>query len=446
MPVDRPTTHYVSVGDADVAYQVIGEGPFDLLYCYGLGSHIEQFWDDPSAAEFLSRLASFSRLIVFDRRGSGASDAVANSAIPTWEEWSEDIGAVLDAVGSESTALLATLEAGPIALLYTAAHPERVNGLVLFNTAARYLAADDYPFGSSAEEIDVLLDLLRTSWGTPELVTVLNPGLADDPARLDWWARVLRSSATPRTAAAQYEYLLRSLDVRQVLPMIQTPTLVLNIHDSTIVPIGHGRYLAERIQGAKFVELPGRDILITRDMYPLVDEVSGFLTGERPPVQVDRVLTTLMFSDIVDSTVRAASLGDRDWRSLLDSHDQAIRSAIARSAGREVNTTGDGFLASFDGPARAIRCAFEMVEETGALGVPIRVGLHTGECEMRGDDLAGLAVHLAARVAATALPNEVLVSSTVKDLVIGSGIDFDDRGEHQLKGVPGSWKLFAAKT
>ncbi|HVU60639.1 MAG TPA: adenylate/guanylate cyclase domain-containing protein [Mycobacteriales bacterium] len=444
--MDRPATRYVSVGDADVAYQVVGEGSIDLLYFYGLGSHVEGWWDDPDTAEFFRRLASFSRLILFDRRGTGASDAVPQSAIPTWEEWAEDIGAVLDAVDSRHAAIIATIDAGPIAILYAVAHPERVSALVLVNTAARYMTADDYPVGASPEDVDAFLELFRTAWGTPEFVAVPNPGLTDDPERMEWAARLLRLSATPRMATAQYEYMLRSVDVRPVLSVIQAPTLVLHVHDNPSVPIEHGRFLAQNIEGAQFVELPGRDILITREMYPLVDEVARFLTGRRQPIQVERVLTTLMFSDIVDSTSRAAQLGDHDWRSLLDRHDQAVRSQIARAAGREVNTTGDGFLASFDGPARAIRCAFDMIEETRRLGVPIRVGVHTGECEVRGEDLAGLAVHIAARVAAAALPGEVLVSSTVKELVIGSGIEFDSRGQHELKGVPGAWSLFAAQS
>jgi pimeloyl-ACP methyl ester carboxylesterase len=442
--MEAPETRYVAVGDADVAYQVVGEGPLDLLYCYGLGSHVDYFWDIPESAEFLKRLASFSRLLFFDRRGTGASDGVPRSAIPTWEEWAEDVGAVLDAAGSKQAAILAPLDFGPIALLYAALHPERVRALVLLNTACRYLAAEDYPIGASPEAVDALVEMLGTLWGTPELVQTISASMADDSEYVRVVAKQLRAVATPRTAGAQFGYILRSVDVRQALPLIQAPTLVLHVSQSSIVPIEHGRYLAEHIDGANLVELPGGDLGVTADSYRIVDEIAEFLTGERPAVEVDRVLTTLLFTDIVGSTGRAASLGDQAWRSLLDAHDRTVREQLRRFRGIEINTTGDGFLASFDGPARAIRCALAISESTRPLGIDLHLGLHTGECEVRGDDLGGLAVHIAARIAPLAAPGEVLVSSTVKDLVAGSGIDFVDRGEHQLKGVPGIWKLYWA--
>jgi class 3 adenylate cyclase len=437
---------YVAVGEADVAYQVVGDGPVDLLYFYGLGSNIEVFWGVPEFAEFLKRLASFSRLIFFDRRGTGASDGVPRNAIPTWEEWTEDVMAVLDAAGSERAAILAATDAGPIAVLFAAMHPERVSALALLNTSARYQVADDYPGGASPDEVDALVQLLGAGWGTPELISLTDPSMADDVEYLQSTARLARAAATPRTAAAQYDYILRTLDVRQALPLIQVPTLVLHSVASPIIPIEHGRYLAEHIEGATLVELPLGDIFaITPNNYVVAVEVAEFLTGERPAVEIERLLTTMLFTDIVGSTQRAASLGDERWRTLLDAHDRTIRDQLRRHRGREIETSGDGFFASFDGPARAIRCAQAIVEAVGTLGIELRVGLHTGECEVRGDHLGGLAVHIAARVGALAAPGEILISGTVKDLVVGSGIEFTDRGEHELKGVPGTWKLFAPK-
>jgi len=443
--MDRPETKFVAVGDADVAYQVIGNGPSDLLFFYGLGSHVELWWDDPVTAAFLRRLASLRRLILFDRRGTGASDGVPRNAIPTWEEWTEDIGAVLDAVGSKRTSIMATVDAGPISILYAAAHPERIDALVLYNTAARYMVDNDYRFGASPEAVDAILELFRTEWGTPAFVGLANPGTVDDPARMRLLARLTRSSATPRTAAAQYDYVLRSVDVRQVLSLIRAPTLVLSVDNQTFLPPAHGRYLAEHIEGAKFVALRGGDMLFGQDSSVLFEEVAEFLTGTRPITDIERVLASVLFTDIVGSTERAASLGDHRWRSLLDQHDDTVREQLRMFRGREINTTGDGFVMSFDGPARAIRCAQAIVAANESLGVDVRAGLHTGECEVRGNDLGGLAVHIAARVGAMADPGEVMVSRTVKDLVAGSGIEFVDRGEHELKGVPGTWKLFAAR-
>jgi class 3 adenylate cyclase/pimeloyl-ACP methyl ester carboxylesterase len=436
---------YVSVGDADIAFQVIGEGPIDLLYCYGLGSHIEFTWDLPRNRDALRGLASFTRLIMFDRRGTGASDGVPNGAIPTWEEWAEDIGSVLDAGGSKRAAILAGADAGPMAILYAALHPERVTELILLNTAARYLVADDYPIGYSQASVDALLELIRTRWGRSDLMALANPSLALDPHDLEMLTRATRTSNTPHAAAAQYAYIFQSVDVRGVLALIQMPTLVLHVRQYTFLSIDHGRYLADHITGAKFVELPGGDINIGSFGGVLVEEVAEFLTGSRPRAEIDRSLASILFTDIASSTERAASLGDQRWRALLDRHDAITREQLRRFSGREVNTTGDGFVASFDGPARAIRCARAIAEDVGLLGVELHMGLHTGECEVRGNDLGGLAVHIAARVAALARPGEVLVSSTVKDLVVGSGIEFADRGEHELRGVPGTWKLYAVE-
>jgi class 3 adenylate cyclase/alpha-beta hydrolase superfamily lysophospholipase len=440
--MERPQTRYVEVGRAEVAYQVVGDGPPDVVYVPGF-SHLDLRWDHPVWAAFLEGLASFSRLILFDRRGIGVSDAVPDTAMPTWEEWADDVRAVLDAAGSERTVVLAESEGGAIGLLFTATQPERVSGLILANTTARHLRADDYPMGIAPETVDEVVEKWRAVWGTPDLVGLTSPNRADDREFGHWSAKVTRAAGTPKNVAAQIRYIFESLDAREALPLIQVPTLVLHTKDNRLCSVKEGRYLADHIDGARFVELPGADAFVAASA-PAMEEIIEFLTGERPPVEVDRILTTLLFTDIVASTERAASLGDQAWRSLLDAHDRTVRDHLRRFRGKEINTTGDGFLASFDGPARAIRCGLAVAEATRALGIDLHLGLHTGECEIRGDDLGGLAVHIAARIGSLAGPGEVLVSSTVKDLVVGSGIDFVDRGEHKLKGVPGTCKLYRA--
>jgi len=324
--------------------------------------------------------------------------------------------------------------------------PERVRSLVLANTTARFTIADDYPIGVPPEALDLLVAMIRSQWGTPAGMRVFFPSLHADVEFLEWAAKTTRAAATPRIAAAYYRYVGETLDVRQALPLIQAPTLVLHNTQNPAIPFEHGRYLAEHIVGATFVELPGPDtyLFAGNASSMAATEIAEFVTGERPP-DIDRILTTVLFTDIVGSTERVAALGDQRWRSLLDAHDRAIRDQLRRFRGREINTTGDGVVASFDGPARAIRCAQAISHETSLLGINVRAGLHTGECEVRGDDLAGLAVHIASRVGALADPGEVVVSSTVKDLVAGSGIEFRHRGEHALKGVPGTWRLFAVK-
>jgi class 3 adenylate cyclase len=439
--MDRPQTRYVTVGNGQVAYQVIGDGPSDLLCCYGLGGHVDLWWLDPRSSRVLGGMASFSRLIIFDRRGTGASDARPLSPLSAWEELTEDMAAVLEAAGSKRTALMATLEVGPIAVLYAAMHPEQVSALILRNTTARWLYADDYPIGTEPAAVDAIISTVGTTWGTEELVRLAYPSLAADTEWLRWTAMLNRASATPRGTVAQLESFNR-VDVRHALPLIKAPTLVLQACENPLLPPSHGRYLAEHIEGATLIEVPGADIGPLGDDRSVAD-IAEFLTGERPPVEVDRILTTVLFTDIAASTERAVVLGDHRWRELLDQHDRTVRDHFRRFRGREINTTGDGFVASFDGPARAIRCSQAIAEATTKLGIELRIGLHTGECEVRGDDLGGLAVHIAARVAATAAPGEVLVSSTVKDLVAGSGIEFSDSGEHELKGVPGTWTLFS---
>jgi class 3 adenylate cyclase len=443
--VERPETKYVAVGDSEVAYRVVGSGSCDVLWMYPLGSHVDLVWQIPPYAESVDRLCRFSRVIILDRRGSGASGPAPGGAVPSWEAFTEDIGAVLDASQSERAAIVATRETGQIAILYAGMHPERVSELVLLNTTARYLEGDDdYPIGETSAAVDALVELLRATWGTEDFVRIGIPSFRDDQEALRAAALVGRASATPKQAGALYDYFLRHGDVRQVLQSIQVPTLVLHVENNPLLPIAHGRYLAEHIPGATFIELPGADIGggIPPDG---IADIAEFLTGERSLGEIDRILTTVLFTDIVGSTILAASLGDQRWRSLLDAHDRAVRGQLRRFRGNEINTTGDGFVASFAGPARAIRCAQEITETTGTLGIELRVGLHTGECEVRGEDLGGLAVHIAARVGALANPGEVLVSGTVKDLVVGSGIKFSERGEHELKGVPGSWQLFTVE-
>jgi class 3 adenylate cyclase/pimeloyl-ACP methyl ester carboxylesterase len=440
--MERPQTRYVDVGGAEVAYQVVGHGPPDVVYVPGF-NHVDLRWEDPVWVAFLERLASFRRVILFDRRGTGASDAVPDTAMPTWEEWADDVRAVLDAAGSERAVLLAESDGGPTGLLFTATHPERVSGLILANATARRLREDDYPMGIAAEAVDHWVEVYRAAWGTPDLVKLSYPSRANDPEFGQWLAKTSRSLATPRSAAAQIRYIIESLDARHALPLIQVPTLVLHSKDNHQYSLEEGRYLADHIDGAKFVELPGGDIGVATSAVAM-EEIIEFVTGERPEVEVDRILTTLLFTDIVGSTERAASMGDQAWHSLLDAHDRTVRDHLRRFRGKEINTTGDGFLASFDGPARAIRCALAMAEATRTLGIDLHMGLHTGECEIRGHDLGGLSVHIAARVGSLAGAGEVLVSSTVKELVAGSRIDFVDQGEHELKGVPGTWKLYRA--
>jgi class 3 adenylate cyclase/pimeloyl-ACP methyl ester carboxylesterase len=439
-----PETQYVTVGDSDVAYKVLGEGPLDLLYVGGLGSHVDLLLNDGRLAGWHA-LSSFSRLIFFDRRGTGASDRFALNAMPTWEDWTDDVRAVLDAVGSDKAALFASLDAGPIAMLFASIHPTRVSALVLANTSARFLVDDDYPIGASRETLDSQVDLVRSLWGKPDLIRFANPAVAEDAELGREFARRLRAAATPHTAAAQYRYIMESLDVRRVLPLIQAPTLVVHTSHNPLVPPDHGRYIAEHVAGARFIEVPGRGVSLNDGLANTIvlDEISQLLTGQRPPLDIDRVLTTVLFTDMIASTERAAALGDARWHRLLDAHDRAVREQLRRFRGREVNTTGDGFFVSFDGPARAIRCAQAIIAVARDLDVKVRVGIHSGECEIRGDDLAGLAVHVAARVGAFAGAGEVLVSRTVVDLVAGSGISFTDRGDHDLKGVPGTWRLFA---
>jgi pimeloyl-ACP methyl ester carboxylesterase len=440
-----PETRFARNKEGHVAYQVIGDGPRDLVFVPSWASNVDAMWEEPSLARFLRRLATFSRLICFDKRGTGVSDPVPLAALPTLEQWMEDICTVMDAAGSEQTMLLGDAEGGQMAMLFAATYPERVSALVLVNTAARHLRDADYPWGLPARSVPAFLDRMEERWGTGGVVDILAPSLAHDARFRRWYSRYERLALSPHAAATMYATQFER-DLRGVLPTIRVPTLVLHRAGNPHLAVEHGRYLAEHIPGAKYVELAGEDHYFhVGDTDGLLAEIEEFLTGVRPMAEFDRVLATVLFTDIVGSTEHAAVLGDRSWRALLDSHNGIVRRELNRHRGREVQTAGDGFLATFDGPARAIRCASTIRDEVLPLGIEIRAGLHTGECQLMGDDVGGIAVHIGARVAGEAGASEVLVSSTVKDLVAGSGIRFVDRGFRILKGVPGEWRLFAAE-
>lgn len=441
--MDIPEVHYARSGDVRIAYQVVGDGPLDLVFVSGWVSHLDAFWGEPSYARFLLRLASFSRLILFDKRGTGLSDRVPIAELPTLEERMDDVRAVMDAVGVERAALLGHSEGGPMCLMFAATFPQRTIALVLVGTYARRLVADDYPFGSTSEQYDAFLDEIERGWGGPVGLAARAPSLEYDDRFRAWWAEYLRSSASP-SAALALTRMNGEIDVRPVLGTIGVPALVIHRTGDRSLPVEGARYLAERIRGASLVELPGADHLpFVGDQGAILDEVEEFLTGVRRGPEIDRVLATVLFTDIVGSTERAIQLGDREWRDLLELHHLGVRHELERWRGTEVDTAGDGFFATFDGPARAIRCACAIRDSVRSIGLEIRAGLHTGECEVHGATVAGIAVHIGARVAGLAGRGEVLVSSTVRDLVAGSGIEFESRGEHELKGVPERWRLYS---
>ena len=437
---ELPQTRYAKAGDLSIAYQVAGEGPIDLMIVPGLVSHVECFHELPGYSRMIERFTRFARVITFDKRGTGLSDRVPDA--PTYEDRMDDITAVMDAVNSERAAFFAISEGGALSALFAVTYPERTTTLVTFGAYARVCVASDYPIGVDRESAKQVLNAMAELWGTGAFLAVVSASRADDPDVRTLWARIERLSMSPGGFRALNQINL-DIDVRAVLPSVRLPTLVLHA-EGDIYPIEAARYFADHIPGARWVHLPGVD------HYPwfgpmdeMLAEIEEFLTGTRSAPDIDRVLATVLFTDIVGSTQHAAALGDRRWRDLLDAHDATVRRELARARGREIKTTGDGFFAAFDGPARAIRCAVAIREQARALGIDVRAGLHTGECERRGDDLAGIAVHIGARVAARAQAGEVLVTSTVRDLVAGSGITFADRGEQTLAGVPDPWRLLA---
>jgi pimeloyl-ACP methyl ester carboxylesterase len=443
----QPETQYARSGDVNIAYQTVGEGPRGLVYVPGWVSNVELMWEEPAFARFLERLASFSRLILFDKRGTGLSDRVSNDELPTLEQRMDDVRAVLEAVGSERAALFGHSEGGNMCALFAATYPERTTALITLGCfAKRRDPDDDYPWAPAADDRDETVADVERNWGhlRPEDVEYYAPSRVGDEKFVRNLEQYLRRAASPGAAAA----LLRMnsyIDVREVLPTIRVPTLVLHRTGDHDVNIAEGRYIAAKIPGAKFVELPGDDHWFpASDTTDITDEIEEFVTGTRPAPELDRVLATVLFTDIVGSTERAAKLGDRRWRELLNTHDAAFRRELDRFRGHEVDTAGDGFLARFDGPARAVRCALSAGEAVEQLGIEIRAGIHTGECELDGPKIRGIAVHTGARIASLAGPGEVLVSQTVKDLVSGSGLAFEDRGVHELKGVPGEWRVYAA--
>ena len=441
-----PVTRYAKAGDLSIAYQVVGDGPLDLLWIPGWVSNVELAWEEPLLAHFFERLARFSRLILFDKRGTGLSDRVPTDELPSLDERLDDVGAVLDAVGSERAALLSHSEGGNLAVLFAATFPDRTAALVTAGIYAKRVWSEDYPWAPTPEEREREIAQVEQEWGSNMDVEHYAPSVVGDEGFSSRLATYFRRSASPGAAAALLRMNTR-IDIRDVLPTIRVPTLVLHRTGDRDTNVEEGRWIASRIPGARFVELPGDDHMPwVGDVDGLVDVVEEFLTGVRPAPEedADRVLATVLFTDVVGSTERAAALGDREWARLLERHHEVVRAELARFRGREVDTAGDGFLAWFDGPARAVRCALAATAAVQPLGLELRAGVHTGECELVGRSLRGIAVHTGARIAAHAGAGEVLVSRTVTDLVAGSGLLFEPRGEVELKGVPGSWRLYAA--
>jgi class 3 adenylate cyclase len=436
-------TQYARSGDVHIAYQVHGQGPLDIVYVPGWVSHVELAWEEPTYARFLSRLASFARLITFDKRGTGLSDRVPDDRLPTHEERMDDIRVVMDAVGSKRAAFVGVSEGGVICALFAATCPERTVALVLFGTFAKRIWSPDYPWAPTPEERQREYEHIEREWGNLMDLSEYIPSKMGDEAFVRRLATYFRRSASPGAAVA-FLKMNTQLDITHVLPTIHVPTLVMHRTADPNVNVEEGRWLAERIPGARFVELPGADHMPwVGDQDAILDETQEFLTGARPAPDATRVLATILFTDIVESTRHAHELGDKVWKTLLEKHDRLCEDCLERFRGRLIKRTGDGIHATFDGPGRAISCAREILDGARDLGVGIRAGLHTGECEIRGEEIEGVAVHLAARVAALADPGEVLVSRTVRDLVAGSGLEFTDRGTHKMRGFPEEWQVFS---
>jgi pimeloyl-ACP methyl ester carboxylesterase len=438
-----PEIRYAKSRGLSVAYTVFGSGPIDLAIVPGFVSHLEGALGQPRIASMMQRLASFARVIVFDKPGTGLSDPTPGPA--TLEQRMEDLAAVLDAAGSERAALFGISEGALMCALFAATHPDRTRGLIMYGSYAKGIADDEYPWAPQRIQVERGAEMIDEEWGTGVMLDVYAPSMVRDAEFAAWWQRYQRLSASPGMAKAAAE-LAAEVDIRGVLPAISVPTLVVHRKEDSLWPIEGARYIAERIEGAELAELDGIDHFpFAGDTDSVVAAIEQFVTGEHAEPEPDRQLLTVLFTDIVDSTKRGAELGDRRWRELLEGHDAAVRDQLGRHRGREVKTTGDGFLATFDGPARGIECAQAIGGATAALGLEVRAGLHTGECEVRGDDIAGITVNIGARISALAGPGEVLVSGTVKDLVVGSEIEFEPRGVEPLKGVPGEWPVFAVR-
>ena len=444
MSGSRPETKYARIGDDRIAYQILGNGPIDIVYTNGSFSAIDVVWDHPDAARFLQRLAGFSRLIGFDARGTGASDPLPSMESFGWETWAEDTTAVLDVVGSERAVVFAIADACPAAMLLAATSPERVSALVLVGAVARYTRGDGYPYGMAPADVPKFAAQLADLWGTERLVDFTYPSRSGDARFREWFARFLRAGASPRTIESLYTRMYQ-LDARQALPLIHAPTLIIGSDFGLFAD--HVGYTAERIEGARVAWFPSKDgTPLFSHTDEVLDVVEEFLTGSRRVADPQRRLATVLFTDIVGSTDRAAALGDARWRRLLDEHDEIVRDQVTGLGGKLVKTTGDGALATFEGPAKCIRSTIALRQALAAIDVQIRAGLHAGEVEVRGDDVGGIAVHIAARVMGEATSGEILASSTVKDLVVGSGIAFADRGVRSLKGIPDEWRLFAVES
>jgi class 3 adenylate cyclase len=440
-----PETRYAKGRYGCVAYQVIGEGPLDLVFIPDWVTNVDVMWEEPSLARFLRRLSSFTRLICFDKRGCGVSDPILFDEGLSAESWTDDTRTVLQAMGSERAAMFGHAEGGRMAMLFAATFPEKTSALVVLDSFARRVRDDDCPWAVPEERLPRLFELFDEGWGNGGHLNTIAPSVAQDQRFREWYGRYQRLAMGPTQAASGYRNAFK-FEVRAVLPAIRVPTLVLHRKDNVYIRVDNGRYLAEHIPAAKFVEVPGTDHLYhVGETGVILDAIQEFLTGRHEGAEEDRVLTTVLFADIVGSTERAAQLGDRAWRDLLQSYYSVARREVAQFRGREIDTAGDGFFAAFDGPARAIRSACAIRDVAASLGLTVRTGLHTGECEKLGEKIGGLAVHIGARVAAQALPGEVLVSGTVRDLVAGSGIRFADRGTRTLKGVPGEWRLYSVE-
>jgi class 3 adenylate cyclase len=438
-----PVTKYARSDDICIAYQVTGEGP-DVIWAPGTMSHLDMDWENPRRAMFFEKFSQFCRLIRFDKRGTGLSDRPTKMA--TLEERTDDIRAVLDAVGIERAHLFGGSEGGSMASMFAAMHPERTQSLIIWGAQAKWINTPDHPWGQTWEEHQAMLDMIHDGWPTVEYVVGPGAGMGRDadPAVIENMLRYMRAAASP-SAVRAYEEMNAFIDTRPILPLIKAPTMVMNRSGDPVAISAAAQDMASRIPGAIFKEYPGNShSAMLDDMDVILSDIQEFITGERPAESADRVLATVMFIDIVGSTDRAVQLGDAVWRDVLRNYYDIVRRTLARFRGREANVAGDGFLAVFDGPARAVRCALELIKEVRQLGIEIRVGVHIGECEMLGEDIGGVAVHTGARIMAEAAPGEVLASGTIKDLVAGSGLLFADRGTHTLKGVPGEWRLLSA--